>query len=161
MQASIVSAEVRRPFHGPDAVTLQSSWGEFRVALPRGTGPDYVAAIGLGSCKLLESDGFEPKTTIVELGPKSRRNDQKAEIAFASAKVTEPVSGGAVTLILDTRGGDGSNDGAYEHDFELAFDSLAAAKSYLKDHGFESFVRVCPRVRANGKSMLLPEVEKI
>lgn len=146
MQAKILSAEVRRGVQGPDRVVLQTSgWGDFAVDVPRAGGPDYCAAVGLGSCKLVVSDGFAPTTTTVELGPKSRPANAQPAINFASAQVTEPVPGGPVTLILDTRGGDGSNAGAYEHDFELSFDSIGAARMYLKTHGFSGFTHVHPQ----------------
>lgn len=174
MEAKILSAEVRRGVSGPDRVVLTTDgWGEFTVDVPRGGGPDYSAGVGMGSCKLVTSDGFEPKTETVELGPKSRPNDQTATIAFASAQVTEPVAGGPVTLVLDTRGGDGSNAGVYEHDFELAFPSLAEARAYLKAHGFARFRWVhmqpltrggLPRLgRKSGKPILgmLPSPESL
>ncbi len=148
MEAKILSAEVRRGVSGPDRVVLTTDgWGDFTVDVPRGGGPDYCAGVGLGSCKLVTSDGFEAKTETVELGPKSRPADATPAIVFASAQVTEPEEGGPVTLILDTRGGDGSNAGVYEHDFELPFTSLAEARAYLKAHGFTEAIVIKRRQR--------------
>lgn len=143
MKAKILSAEVRRGVSGPDRVVLSTDgWGDFTVDIPRGGGPDYCAGVGMGSCKLVVSDGFAAATETVELGPKARPVDATQTIAFASAQVTEPEAGGPVTVVLDTRGGDGSNAGAYEHDFELSFPSLADARAYLKAHGFKSMTVV-------------------
>jgi hypothetical protein len=141
--------------------------------VPRGAGPDYCNGVGLGSCRLIESDGFSPTTKTIELGPKSRPANAQPVIAFASAQVTEPEPGGPVTLVLDTRSEDGANEGAYEHDFALPFDSRDAAVSFLAAHGFDEYTLLSlrPLIRANGSPRLrkdgtpalglLPTPEKI
>lgn len=147
MKAKILSAEVRRPPFGPDRVVLKTDgWGDFEVDVPRGGGPDYAATLGLGSVALVTSkDGFSSDGERLEVGPKARPDDATAEVAFASALIKEPEEGGAVSVVLDTRGSDGSNEGPYAVDFELSFPGLIAAETYLRTRGFSEVTVVKPR----------------
>jgi hypothetical protein len=174
VQATILSAVVRRPLAGPDRVVLETdNWGQFELDVPRGSGTTYAEQIGLGVCTLREAEplGWKP-TQRVELGPKARPVDAKPVVKFARAQVTEAEENGPVVLVLDTRDEVGSNEGVYEHDFELKMGSLEDAKNYLAAHGFSEYVLVkmrramrgkVPRVNRHGKyvMLMLPGLETL